>query len=34
MNTMFPKFSKKRDGVNFVNEQKLLQNTEYPYPEF
>jgi len=27
MNTMFPKFSKKRDGVNFVNEQKLLQNT-------
>ncbi|HVP94101.1 MAG TPA: 4Fe-4S binding protein [Methanoregulaceae archaeon] len=27
MNTMFPKFSKKRDGVNFVQEQKLLQNT-------
>jgi 4Fe-4S ferredoxin len=27
MNTMFPKFSKKRDGVNYVNEQKLLQNT-------
>jgi 4Fe-4S ferredoxin len=27
MNTMFPKFSKKRDGVNFVIEQRLLQNT-------
>jgi 4Fe-4S ferredoxin len=24
--TMFPKYSKKREGVNFVNEQKLLQN--------
>ena len=24
--TLFPKFSKKRDGVNFVMEQRLLQN--------
>jgi 4Fe-4S ferredoxin len=26
MNNLFPKFSKKRDGVNVVMEQKLLQN--------
>jgi 4Fe-4S ferredoxin len=25
MNTLFPKFSKKRDGVNVINEQRLLQ---------
>ncbi|MCX6685244.1 MAG: 4Fe-4S binding protein, partial [Methanoregula sp.] len=26
MNTLFPKFSKKRDGVNVVMEQRLLQS--------
>ncbi len=29
MNTLFPKFAKKRDGVNVINEQRLLQQVNH-----